>query len=678
MQEARNMEIDTAVPRDRRSRHHSKEVSPGVSSSVSLSGSTTVATVAKPPEQTQFLRCIEAAEDLLIQYDGRSRYSWVNPTGAAQLGIYPSSAIGKTNGELFGQAGEALDRALARAIATGESTSIAQELATTKGRQTYNFVYTPVRDDAGEICGAIAIGRDLGRLNADSRSDPPPHSGQVEVALEQAESLQDVKAQARELANAHQRQHALATTIDNIRRSLDIETIFNTTTQEVRQLLQCDRVAVYRFNPDFSGIFVAESFAEGWKALVGNLPVIADSYLQETRGGRYRHNETVAVADIYNAGHAQCHVEMLESFQAKAYAIVPIFHGETLWGLLAAYQNDGPRQWEAYEVELLAQIGVQFGVAIQQAQLLDRTQRQKEELTQTLNELKQAQTQLIQSEKMASLGQLVAGIAHEINNPVNFIYGNLTYVGEYIRDLLEHVQLYEQYYPDPPEAIAEHAEEMELEFLCEDLPKILGSMRVGADRIRQTVISLRNFSRLDEATVKAVDLHEGLDSTLLILQHRLIDPAHGPSIELVKNYRKLPKVECYAAPINQVFMSLLGNAIDAIESHFASQGDSNNGERVKPKIVVETAPLGKDRVEIRIRDNGPGMSEAVRSHIFEPFFTTKPVGKGTGLGLSISYQIIVEKHGGQIECHSQPGEGTEFVIQLPRSQGGCEGVGHPE
>jgi len=638
----------------------------------------------------------------------------------------------------------------------------------------------------------------------------------LSVALQQADYLEQVQLQAAQLAEmaerekASQRQKTLAAIGEKIRQSLDLDRIFQTATQEVRQLLQADRVAIYRFNPDWSGEFIAESIASGWTPLVGVQPVIEDTFLQETQGGRYANHETFAVDDIYQVGHTDCHIQLLEQLEAKAYAIVPIFLGETLWGLLAAYQNSGPHDWQASEVDLLAQIGTQLGVAIQQAEylkqveaqraqlakaaerqralattvekirqsldidtifetttqevrrllevervaiyrfysdgsgefvadsivddwtpvvkkqsaidqtllkeakggkyprnetfvpilqgtqlwgllvayqnsqprywedeeinllaqvgvqlgvalpqaeLLDQTRQQAQELVHALEDLQQTQAQMIQNEKMVSLGQLVAGVAHEINNPVSFIYGNLIHVSEYTQDLLSFVQLYQKHYPDPAAEIIERAEAIDLDFMIEDLPKTLTSMQMGADRIRQLVLSLRNFSRLDEAEMKPVNIHEGMESTLLILQHRLKANGDAPEIQLVKEYEKLPEVSCHAAQLNQVFMNIISNAIDALSS-----SETNN-----QKIIIRTEVAG-DLALIPIADNGPGMPEEVRSRIFDPFFTTKPVGKGTGLGLSISYKIVVEKHRGKLKCTSQPGDGTEFSIEIPIKQ----------
>jgi GAF domain-containing protein len=492
---------------------------------------------------------------------------------------------------------------------------------------------------------------------------------QLSVALEQADLLAQTRQQTSDLQWAAEQQRILFEVVAKIRESLDINEIFQTATQEVCQFMQVDRIAVHRFNSDWSGQYVAEFVKEGWIKLVGEgiNTVWENTYLQSNQGGRYRNNETLAVDDIYQGCHSECHFTILENFQVNAYAIAPIFVGQELWGLLAAYQHSGPRCWQSSEVKFLAQIANQLGVAIQQADLLAQTRRQSAQIAQNLKDLQQAQAQLIQTEKMSGLGQLVAGIAHEINNPVNFIYGNLNHATDYTDNLLSLLELYQQQYPDSSPEIGKLAEDIDLEFLLEDLPKLLLSMKVGADRIRQIVLSLRNFSRLDESEMKQVDIHDGIDSTLLILQHRLKSNADSANIVLVKEYGNLPLVECYAGQLNQVFMNVIGNAIDAFESDKVLDRKS-----VIPEIKISTA-VGQlhgnvPSAVIRISDSGPGISEAMRQRIFDPFFTTKPVGKGTGLGLSISYQIVVDKHGGVFKCSSQLGKGTEFTIEIPISR----------
>jgi signal transduction histidine kinase len=283
---------------------------------------------------------------------------------------------------------------------------------------------------------------------------------------------------------------------------------------------------------------------------------------------------------------------------------------------------------------------------------------------------------------MSSLGQLVAGVAHEINNPVNFIYGNLNHADSYTKDLLSLLTLYRQYYPSPVAEIQEQIEVIDLDFVIEDLSKLLSSMRIGAERIQQIVLSLRTFSRMDEAEVKMVSIHEGIDSTLMILQHRLKAQPDRPAIHINRHYTDLPMVECFAGQLNQVFMNILSNAIDALEEdikcrickaqhskdHLPSTDSKCPSYYFNPTISIRTELIQGDRICISIADNGPGIPKDVQARLFDPFFTTKEVGKGTGLGLSISYTIITERHGGALRCVSEPGQGAEFQIEIPVRQ----------
>jgi PAS domain S-box-containing protein len=291
--------------------------------------------------------------------------------------------------------------------------------------------------------------------------------------------------------------------------------------------------------------------------------------------------------------------------------------------------------------------------------------QQKLQLENTLQELQQTQAILIHTEKMSTLGQMVAGVAHEINNPVSSVCGNLVHVGHYTEDLLHLIDMYQQHCPQPPASIQDKIEDIELEFLLEDLPKALSSMQIGADRIREIVRSLRNFSRKDDSQMSKVNLHEGIEGTLLILQSRL--RAHGsyPEIAVIKDYGNLPLVECYSGKINQVFMNLIGNAIDAIEEDNEERSVAE-AKANRSKIKIRTEVQNSNAV-IRISDNGPGMPEEVCRQLFEAFFTTKPADKGTGLGLSISYKVLQE-HGGTLSCVSAPGQGAEFIIEMPIEQ----------
>lgn len=299
------------------------------------------------------------------------------------------------------------------------------------------------------------------------------------------------------------------------------------------------------------------------------------------------------------------------------------------------FQQRVPEQWGQDETAILA-------TALNQ--LIAWVDKYTQELNQT-------QAQLIQTEKMSSLGQMVAGIAHEINNPVNFIYGNLPHVSTYAVDLLDLVDSYEEEMPQATPTILEKRDESDLDFLREDLPKILQSMQVGADRIRQLVLSLRNFSRLDESELKPSNIHEGIDNTLILLSNRL-----KRGIQVTKNYGDLPLVECFPAQLNQVFMNLISNAIDAL---------LDDDSKSHKEITIKTS-CDQGRVKVAIADNGHGIPEALHHQLFDPFFTTKPVGKGTGLGLAICYQIM-QKHGGQIRLVSQPNQGTEFTIELAQT-----------
>ena len=291
----------------------------------------------------------------------------------------------------------------------------------------------------------------------------------------------------------------------------------------------------------------------------------------------------------------------------------------------------------------------------------ENLQQTNSKLQKSLQELQETQVQLIQSEKMSSLGHLVAGIAHEINNPVNFIYGNLAHAKDYFQTLINLIHRYQTEYPQPSPTLQAYKHEIDLEFVEKDLAKLINSLHTGTERIRQTILALRNFSRLGESDMKTVDIHDGLESTLLILNSRLNSQPHRPAITIERRYDQLPLVECYPGLLNQVFMNVLANSIDAIEDRVQQPSEPMLG-----RIEIQTEVVSSNRVAIHIHDNGTGIPDAIQPKLFNPFFTTKPAGQGTGLGLSISHRIIVEKHGGQLSYQSVPGQGTRCTIDLPR------------
>jgi len=494
--------------------------------------------------------------------------------------------------------------------------------------------------------------------------------------LKQANQAGKAAEQQRLVEQQEQLSHA----IERIRGSLDLDQIFKQTVKEVQDLLQCDRTVIYRFNPDWSGELVAENHGSQWTSLmaqqVGHSSLkenisecrvkltssfSCDTHIQTKDGQIFSQGCILCVAnDIYAQDLTPCHIQALEQYEARSYAIVGVFHNCRLWGLLAVYQNDGPRTWRPDELSILTQVGSQLGVALGQAEVLEHSKKQSKELQSALADLKASQSQLIQREKMASLGSLVAGIAHEINNPANFIAGNLVHIGQYSLGLLDLLKLYEKSYVEVPEEIEIKSRDLDLEFIAQDLPQILSSMQLGTDRISQIVLSLRNFSRHDESEMKIVDLYEGIENTLMLLQHRLKKGNDRPEILVFKQYRHLPQINCYPAQLNQVFMHLLSNAIDAVELQFEINPQLSPQLRIK----AELRPLS-ETIVIEVIDNGIGMDEAVIDRIFDPFFTTKPVGKGPGLGLSVSYQIVTENHHGKLTCRSAPNQGSTFQLELP-------------
>ncbi|MGB7444105.1 MAG: PAS domain S-box protein [Coleofasciculaceae cyanobacterium] len=489
---------------------------------------------------------------------------------------------------------------------------------------------------------------------------------------------------------------------NQIRNSLELDTILETTVDSVRSLLKVDRCQFF-----WRGVQDQRSC---WQVIKESRNPDLPSQIGECTADQagplakwLLEKHIIQVDEVEKFSELEVRQTLLK-LGCTSILLIPVETQAGEIGLLCCSHCTLVRAWDDSEVELLRAVGAQLAIALDQAALYDKerqsaliAQAQAQELELTLNQLKTAQAKLVQSARMSSLGQLVAGIAHEINNPVSFIHGNITYARAYIHDLMSLLQLYQKHYPQPHGEIAEQAELIDIEFIAEDIPQLVTSMQRGTDRIRSIVSNLRNFSRLDEARMKRVDLHEGIESTLSILQHRLKPKSSQPEIKVVKEYGELPKVECYPGQLNQVFLNILNNAIEAFE-----RSDFVTKEKQQPTITIRTCLLnssdaeqhslsalmsqetGKDHksanslqqleqtVVIQVVDNGPGMTESVLSRLFDPFFTTKPVGKGIGFGLSISYQIIVEHHHGILTCSSELGQGSEFWLEIPLEPSGFD------
>ncbi len=477
------------------------------------------------------------------------------------------------------------------------------------------------------------------------------------IAIHHAQLYQESRAKGEQEA-------LLRLVINQIRSSLDLTAILNTAVEGVRQVLNTDRVVIYQFINGWEGEIKVENYRIPWPSIFGDK--ITDNCFPEQHGQLYKNGRVRAINDIHKSDLDPCHLNFLDMLQVRANLIVPIIMGAEiedhqpeidgqLWGLLIAHECSNPRGWKTWEIDGLKQLADQLAIAIKQAQLYTQVQEtacqyqlQTQELQATLEELKNTQIQLIQSEKLSSLGEMVAGIAHEINNPNNFIYANISHARNYVQNLLEVLNKCREFSPEVGEFLNQMGEEVELDFIQEDFPLLIDSMEQGSVRIRSIVDSLKDFSHLNESEWKSVDLTEGLESSLTLLEHRMTQ------IKINKNYQTIPKVNCFPSQINQVFFQVLSNAIDAVKSN-PKQGE----------VTLTTEDHSPDFIRITIQDNGLGIPDEIKSRIFDPFFTTKPVGQGTGMGLAICYQVIVKAHGGKLEFKTQQKNGTEFMIEIP-------------
>ncbi|PAX57100.1 trifunctional serine/threonine-protein kinase/ATP-binding protein/sensor histidine kinase [Brunnivagina elsteri] len=489
-------------------------------------------------------------------------------------------------------------------------------------------------------------------------------SSHAAISLENARLYQESQENAQQLKQSLKQQKTLFNVVNQMRKSLDLDTIFCTVTQNIRRILNADRVGIYQFHLNVNyeyGEFIAEDVLPAFPSALA--VKIQDHCFGENYANLYKQGRFGVINDLQAADILDCHREILGQFQIQASLVVPIIQDDELWGLLCIHQCDRPRHWLPSEIQFAQQVGAQMGVALKQIDLLIATQKQATQLEQTLQHLQQTQLQLVQNEKMSALGNLVAGIAHEMNNPLGFISASLKQAKPTVADITEHLKLYQENLPNPGEEIIDHAEEIDLDYSLEDLPKIIDAIVMACDRLKNISTSLRTFSRADQDYKVPFNIHEGIDSTILILKHRLKANEQRPAIEVVAEYGNLPQIECFPGQLNQVFMNILANAIDALDE--SNTGRSFAEIQANPnKITIKTS-IEDNQVKISIADNGKGMSEEVKHKIFDHLFTTKGVSKGTGLGLAIAHQIVTEKHGGEIAVNSVFGEGTEFMIFLP-------------
>jgi len=589
-------------------------------------------------QQEQFLRTIYDNQGNVVFVvdvgaDGAFRYASFNATARELLGIDQDQICDQTPVQVFGETtGQQLQQHYQQCLDSQQRLTYETTLTLGDRELYFQEVLTPLKDPEGNIYRIVVNSTDI----SDRRS--------AELALQASEAKHRHSARREKIVNHINQQ---------IRQSLDLKTILETSVREIYELLGVDRCYCLWYRQTDR----KPQFEIGAEAKRDSLPSHLDYYSSpvfDVLTTVLQQQGSIQLDDVAKVKDADTR-EQLQQFGYQSLMLFPIETGENNLAMLACSREMKPQPWQDREVELLQTVCDNLAIAIQQAALYQQATTKSHELEHTLSRLQQTQAQLIQAEKMSGLGQLVAGVAHEINNPISFIFGNLVHAQEYTHDLLQLIHLYKDSILEPPIEVQTYSEDIDLHYLIDDLPKLFKSMHSGAVRIREIVQSLRTFSRLDESDTKTIDLHENLDSTLTILASRLRNSKTQKEIQVIRDYGDLPPVQCYAGPLNQVFMNLIANALDAIEAQNESEGC----------LQIKTTRLAGDRVQIQVIDNGTGIKAETRDRIFDPFYTTKPIGKGTGLGLSISYQIIVERHNGQLICDSTPGEGTTFTIEIP-------------
>lgn len=626
------------------------------------------ALVQRKQTEIELLRikaAVDGSSDAVGMTDLNGRVIYHNRTMTERYGYTPDDLNNAAAGPTLLHADLDKARTVFQAIQQGQSWIGELDLKTRSGEIVNTLLRADcIRDRAGKPIGLIGIHTDI---------------------------TERKQAEAR-LQEQLKREILVSKILDRIRSSLNLEAVLQSAVDEIRTFLQTDRTVIYRFDENWTGFVTVESVAPGWNPILGM--TIADECFPTEYAQLYHQGRIRAIEDVANSDLAPCHKQLLQDLQVQANLAIPILQSPTendgnapdrLWGLLIAHHCQSPRPWTESEIDCLEEISIQLAIALQQCHLFEQAQnelsdriaaetalrasetRERErakELETLLKQLQKTQAQLVQSEKMVSLGQLVAGVAHEINNPVGFIYSNVSHAKDYASDLIEIISLYQKHYPNPVVEISETIEILDLNFLKSDFLKLLQSMADGANRIKDIVLSLRTFSRLDEAEKKEADLHAGIESTLMVLKSRLRRTANRPAIEVIKEFEPLPKIECYPGQLNQVLMNLMNNALDALDEKYKQNPDFTPTLRITTATQANPQNPRQPKIRIAIADNGLGIPPDIQERVFDPFFTTKPIGKGTGLGLSISYQIIVDRHGGQLECHSQPGQGTEFLIEI--------------